>query len=350
MWLRSRLLILASGLRNVFNNQDAIIKQFDYWLLVIEICLVIVSWWLVIFMTELQKSVIAAVVYFDIFDYPLTLTEVKRYLGSDIRSRMLEVRECLYGLKDKVSEHRGFYFLRNRQEIVNTRIKRYNIAERKYKRALWVSKILSWLPHVRMIAVCNNLAYSNAHEASDIDLLIAAKAGRIWSCRFFILLILKLLGLRPRPSQTKDKICASFFVAEDNLNLESIKLKNDVYLHYWLEQVAPIYDENVYDDFRRANAWNVVRGYGADLVSRRKLRNYEIKKLWKRVSEKLFLGLDERFYRRLQMRIMPRKLKEIMNKDTRVAVNDRMLKFHENDRREYYGSLFKDRMQKIADY
>lgn len=291
--------------------------------------------------SPVEKSVLSTIIYFDIFDYPLTLMEAWRW--PDVRCKMLNIKECLEKLKDEglVVSRQGFYFLYGRSELVRKRIKRYNIAERKYRRLLWVSKILKMLPFVRMIAVCNNLAYSNARDDSDIDLFIVTKNGRIWCCRFFILLILKLLGLRPRPGYTRDKICASFFVTEDNLNLEQIKIDdNDIYLNYWLKQVMPIYDEDIYYKFREVNSWG---GDGwVEIINRRKLRNSEIEKLGKGVIEKLFLDIDEKFYKWLQMKVMPKKLKEMaLDSGTEVIINDKMLKFHENDRRGYYRDLFR---------
>ncbi|MBU4511993.1 hypothetical protein KKD19_01970 [Patescibacteria group bacterium] len=309
-------------------------------------------------MSDLEKSILSVIVYFDIFDYPLTLMEVGRY--SDTKSWMSEVRKCLEYLSHEglVMSRDGFYFLKDRHGLVSQRMQRYNIAERKFRRALRVLKILKSLPFVRMIAVCNNLAYSNARDKSDIDLFIVSKAGRIWCCRFFILMALKILGLRPKGEKTRDKICASFFTTEESLDLEKIKLADDIYLHYWLEQVAPIFDEGIYDKFRGQNLWVCENDYGWEMIGRRKLLNCRrpralsfverskggIAKLLRCFCEKLFLNVDERFYRWLQMRIMPRRLKDLANKNTDVIVNDRMLKFHDNDRRGYYRDEFKRRI------
>jgi len=56
------------------------------------------------------------------------------------------------------------------------------------------------------------------------------------------------------------------------------------------------------------------------------------------------LLLDWQFFedsaKKYQFKIMPPVLKEMMNLDTCVVVNDKMLKFHQNDRRAEYQEKF----------
>jgi len=51
------------------------------------------------------------------------------------------------------------------------------IAEKLWNRVKFYSNSMQKMPFIRMIAVCNNLAYDNANEKSDIDLFIVVKDG-----------------------------------------------------------------------------------------------------------------------------------------------------------------------------
>ena len=46
--------------------------------------------------------------------------------------------------------------------------------------------------------------------------------------------------------------------------------------------------------------------------------------------------LLEKYAKNLQLRILPLSYKRIMNKDSRVVINDKVIKLHENDRRRMY--------------
>jgi hypothetical protein len=48
------------------------------------------------------------------------------------------------------------------------------------------------------------------------------------------------------------------------------------------------------------------------------------------------------------MKVMPSKLKEMANKDSRVITSDSILKFHENDRREEYKNKWIQRISELA--
>ncbi|HEX9664878.1 MAG TPA: hypothetical protein VGA49_03600, partial [Patescibacteria group bacterium] len=151
--------------------------------------------------TEISQAILSAITYFDIFDYPLTSFEIEKWLYANntrMSANQTRIRQVLETeLAGPISFDRGFYFLKGREQIVQTRLDRYNLADKKFKRALLAGKLLAALPFVRMIAVCNSLGYGNASDQSDIDFFIITTPGRIWLVRFLSVLIMKILGWRP---------------------------------------------------------------------------------------------------------------------------------------------------------
>jgi tetratricopeptide (TPR) repeat protein len=324
---------------------------------------------------NLEKSIFATLAYFDVFDYPLTLFEIWKWLykfenwkleieNLEPSGSLADIQKILESsdvLKSLVSSQRGFYFLKGKDNLVELRQKRYNLAEKKFKKALRIARFFKFIPGIKMIAVCNSLAWSNAREGGDIDFFIITAKNKIWTTRFLAAGLLKLFGLRPTKNNTQDKICLSFFVDEENLNLESIALEQpDAYLIYWITQLAPIYDRGgIYEKFLKANEWikkYLPNSFGSEISERRKVasRSFssgviaspdEIGTKQSRSPTKPRdchgakaprNDLAEKFFRWLQMKVMPSHLKEMANHDTRVIINDGMLKFHENDRREEY--------------
>jgi predicted nucleotidyltransferase len=55
--------------------------------------------------------------------------------------------------------------------------------------------MVQWLPFVRMVAVTGALAKDNVGQRVDIDLLIVAAPGRIWVCRRFLILAVRVARL-----------------------------------------------------------------------------------------------------------------------------------------------------------
>jgi len=325
------------------------------------------------------QRILATVNYFDIFDYPLTLIEVYKYLINNAGDRQIEQGINLFGLAEYLNQLcraglmdslNGFYFLAGRSQIAKLRINRYKLSQSKYKKAIKISQLLKFIPGIRLIAICNNLAYNNSRQGSDIDLFIITSKRRIWFVRFFCNLILSVLGQRPKLLNTEeamvagkfsvnqinqDKICNSFFITENNLNLEPYKIcDNDWYLMFWLQQIKPIYDQNnLYKKFVQANCR--VKKFFPYKFSENNFIFYQtiyrsfLDSQLKNFFDKLAINLDEKFYKWLQFKLMPKKLKQLSQKsDSRVIIADNILKFHQNDRRLEYNQEFDRRLRGIA--
>jgi hypothetical protein len=303
---------------------------------------------------ELEKTILSVICYFDIFDYPLTLLEIFKWLNidnsnsislSEIKS-YLDNSECL---NSKVDFKDGHYFLSGRKEIIPIRIKRYNLAEYKFKKALRIIKILSHFPYLKAIAVYSSLSYSNSAKSGDIDLFIITAKGKIWTTRFFVNLFLKTFNLRPTKDTCQDKICVSFFVTEDSLGLLSVNDKLDVLYTYGTGQFLFVYDsDNFRSKFFSENSWlrQQMPNWQPSSLSLRR-RFYKKPTLLKRLFQFIFGRLPESWYKKIQHKILPDKIKTLMNQDTKVVISDKMIKLHDNDKRKEFGAKFNDKYNQL---
>jgi len=318
---------------------------------------------------------LATIVYYDILDYPLTGFEISKYLTNPLHIISLtesmqnvqleplgniSLMDILKSLEDAplekiIDEKNGFYFLKGRGCLVEQRIERQKIAASRWKKVYKVVKTIQAVPFIKMVGVCNSLAINNSKQDADIDFFIIIKKNRIWLTRLLITLLVWLKREWRHKEKIANKICLSFYITDDVLNLESIAIKPyDIYLANWIAQLRPIYYENqIYRDFIVKNLW--VRNYLANFG---KILNYfhpEFKSnrfllTIKTVKEKLFSGLlgnlVEKLLRFFQKNRISRKLTphEI---PTAVVVSDKMLKFHENDKREFFQKAFLDKLKQI---
>ncbi|MBU1137147.1 nucleotidyltransferase domain-containing protein [Patescibacteria group bacterium] len=210
-------------------------------------------------MTSLEKSILATLIYYDVLDRPLTGWEVFRYLISKDRGLAVELKEVLNLLADSpelskfISQTNGFYFLKNRKNIIGERIERQKISDQKWKKSKLVIKLLQIVPFVRLIILSGSLAMNNAKKNSDIDLLIIAKSGRIWTCRALISLFSQILGKRRHGALTKDRLCLNHYLTDQSLKISGQSLYNaQTYAH--LTPVLEM-DNGLYRRFQEQNNW-----------------------------------------------------------------------------------------------
>ncbi|MBI2634689.1 hypothetical protein HYW82_03420 [Candidatus Peregrinibacteria bacterium] len=132
--------------------------------------------------------------------------------------------------------------------------------EKKLWKRVWrYCRFLRFVPFLRMVAVCNNLAFGRVRAASDIDLFIVAREGHLFTVRIFVTAILHIFGVRRHGEKIAGRFCLSFFVDDSALDLSTIAIEKDIYLAYWVKNLVPIIDDGVYGEFLRKNEW--VDGY-----------------------------------------------------------------------------------------
>ncbi len=296
----------------------------------------------------MQENILVTLKYFDLFDYPLSKGEIWKWLFFKGKAGRDEFNRSLRRLveDEAVVESDGYYFLAGRNGIIKIRKERELISFRKLEKAQRVARLLGLVPGVRMIAVVSNLGYLNAERDADIDLFIVTERNRIWSSRFWCVVLMKLLNQRPSRRTIKNKICLSYFVTEDKLNLEVTKVSiPDMHLIYLLSCNLLIYDEGeVWEKYIEENSW--IGEYLPNFKYGFDERKFRIKPrlLWlKKIIGVTFLGFEQTMYKNIQLKKMAPELRELMNRgDKKVIINDGMLKLHSNDKREDYNKKMLD--------
>jgi len=310
-------------------------------------------------MNDLEKSILKIIAFFDIFAYPLTASEIYKWLYkpqqvyslSDVKS----ILASSHILNKELSSEEGFYHIKGRDHIYLRRKQNNNLAERKFKKVVYLAKVYRFIPFVRMVAVCNSLAYSNANEKSDIDLFVISRRGTIWLARFFTIFVVKILGMRPKDDSKKDTFCLSFFIDEGFLDIEHSRMGNDdIYYPYWISSLMPVYDpDGLYEKFLEANAWykNILPNTYPNQFSKEVHASWVPKFLnviiFYIFSPPIIRRWVYNMYRSFQIKIIDKNLKSLINIDTRVIVNERMLKFYSNDNRELFAKQWKERVREL---
>jgi hypothetical protein len=116
------------------------------------------------------------------------------------------------------------------------------------------SRLVSWIPGLRMIAICNTISMYCSDSDSDIDLFVVADEKRMWLVRILMTAIFHLLGVRRHGNKVAKRFCLSFFATTKGLDFNSFRLEHDIYLAYWIYYLKPIVDkDDTYGLLRKLN-------------------------------------------------------------------------------------------------
>ncbi|MCX6798025.1 MAG: hypothetical protein NTX66_02315 [Candidatus Falkowbacteria bacterium] len=309
---------------------------------------------------NLKLAIFRTLIWFDLFNYPLSIYEIWQYLDCQCEFRDLQALLNKEGDNNAWETKGGFYYLANRSEIIKIRLARYNYTDRKFKTALKISRLFKLCPTVQLISVSNIIGAHNLRAESDIDLFIVSSKNRIWLTRLFCAGLAKLLNLRPNKTTKENKICLSFYIDEDNLNLETLKLDSqDFYFNYWLAGLVPIYNRNsTYERLLSANGW--LKNYLPNFIAPGSNPRRQIKKDNSLSGKQRFnlrpgsvftsvfnplSNFLERSSRAWQLKILPPALKDLANKDSRVIIKSGIIKLYLVDRREELREKYRGKLK-----
>lgn len=192
--------------------------------------------------SPLEHAILATLAYSDIFDHPLTLDELHRYLI--VFASRDQISECAISMIESACKD-GYYFLGDRPEIVDIRKRREANSRKAFDRAMFYGRILGRLPFIRMVALTGSLAMLNLSKNRDMDYMLVTRPGRVWTARAFALLLGRLARL------FGDVICPNVIVSENALEWNA----NNLYAAREFAQMIPISGLDVFNRLRLANLW-----------------------------------------------------------------------------------------------
>jgi len=195
------------------------------------------------FTGNLERAALEALAYSDIFEYPLRLKELHRYLP--IQADMEQLSDALNSLSGRVGKQKDCYFLAGREEIVEIRNQREVRSRSLLPRAMKYGRVLGFLPFIRMVALTGSLAVMNTSKTADFDYMLVTAPGRVWTARAFALALNRLTRLLGHT------LCPNLIVSETALEWPL----HDVYSARELCQMVLIKGDNVYAQLMKANQW-----------------------------------------------------------------------------------------------
>jgi hypothetical protein len=189
------------------------------------------------------------VAYADLFDYPLTVPEVYRYLAG-WSAPLVEVRQALQNGRlsgQRLTCSHGYVTLLGRESLVETRLRREAFSTRMWRKGARYGRAIASLPFVRLVAVTGTLAVNNIEPDQDIDYLIVTVPNRVWLARLFVVVLVHLGRLE------KLTLCPNYVLSSSLLS----QFEPSFFAAHELAQMIPLYGLETYQALLQANAWAI---------------------------------------------------------------------------------------------
>ena len=187
---------------------------------------------------------------------------------------------------------------------------------------------LSIAPFVRLVGVNGSVARGKADKDSDIDFLVVAKSGRIWTVRFLVSGIVWAMGLLRGPNERAGKVCLNCFLTDKSLNIDP---KNEERKKVALSNLTllPLTDvDETYEKFMKTNQW--MGKFGKFLIHKSKIINHKskIQSLLEKILSKRLGDFLEKKLKKYQLRRILRDPRTNKRGSGQVAT-DRKIRFLE---------------------
>ncbi|MGE5245806.1 MAG: hypothetical protein ACM3SQ_16405 [Betaproteobacteria bacterium] len=191
-----------------------------------------------------EVAIARTVIYAGLFDYPLTLEQVRESL---IEMRLtdgdiLDTWSTSVALPDALEYRDGYFFQAGRGDLVAERRRREarSLAFLEAHRRLL--RVVAALPYVRLVALSGSIAHLNLDERGDLDLFVITRGARVWSVTVAVVLLAKLLGRRRT-------VCLNFAIADTRLEVRD----HDLFTANQILHLKPLAGAPMFAAFVAAN-------------------------------------------------------------------------------------------------
>lgn len=190
-------------------------------------------------------TTLKTILYFSIFDYPITRDEIFKFSNSkDINEIDKEISDLLN--KQIIFKIEEFYLKTNSPLHIRRRLAGNKMAKDIMQKAIRVSKKIASFPYVNGVALSGSISKGYFDHNDDIDFFIITNPNRLWIARTFLIIYKKIFLLN-----SKKYFCVNYFISSNNLKIE----EENKFTAMELVTLLPIYGQTVFSEFVNKNQW-----------------------------------------------------------------------------------------------
>lgn len=284
-----------------------------------------------------QSRILAALLYADVFHYPLTVRELAEWIPSDKKFSFRVIQSTIQTL---VRTHRigytpPFLYIAGHKQTIQYRIERLAASTSKWQKIRWVAKMLRFIPSIVLVGVTGGLAVNNADNHDDIDLLIVSKQHTLWMTRLLATVLVEIFSKRRHPADISvaNAICLNMFLTAKSLQIP--KKEHGWYTAHEALQMVPLWERsNMYTRYLHSNNW----------VKKWFATRYEFQK---QIQIPSYNTRNKyiKWYQVLEQPIKKFQLWYMRKRRTTEIVSDSMIRFHPNDARIWIRKSFLSKLR-----
>jgi hypothetical protein len=194
-----------------------------------------------------ERAVMRALLYFEIFSYPLTAEEVFQFSNCPETS-LEEVFEKLQSLVEQgfVFQFGSFFQTKNDPSWAPRRLACNHRADEFLPIARRMAQLIGTFPYIRGVFVSGSLSKHCMSADGDIDFFIVTQPGRLWLTRSLLVLFKKIFLFN-----SHKYFCVNYFVDTQHLEIE----EKNLFTATEIVTLLPMYGREWHEAFCRANAW-----------------------------------------------------------------------------------------------
>lgn len=204
----------------------------------------------------LLQAITETMCYAQVFSYALKISELHKYIHTDKKVSLQKIKNTLDKNENVFDQDGEFVVFKGERKLIHSRLAKLADNKKKTATAFFISKLLLFIPTVKLIGISGSLSVENAQKDHDIDLFIITSKNTLWTTRLLTNLLLLAFGIKRGRSMfdSKNKICPNMFMAEDNLMIP--KDMQNMYTAHETAQLKVIFSkDNMHRRFLNENKW-----------------------------------------------------------------------------------------------
>lgn len=288
-------------------------------------------------LTPEEDAIARSVLYAAVFDYPLTLSQLRRTLIHSVQTPSEIVARLRHSaaLADLVDTRDGYIFPAGRADLIEIRRRRERRSRAFLGEHVPLLHLVAALPYVRLLGLSGSVAHLNMEQGADLDLFIVTRGSRVWSTAVAVILLAKALGRRKT-------LCANFIVADTALTFD----QPDLFSANQVINLRPMVGDDAFRELLDANPFvlDFYPNFHAPDAGHLRLRQPRVVRLAKAAAEWLLWvpSAGAEAVCRVAYRAYLRRKSATWLSPEQVVLGNAVLKLHTRSHRADVMSRFND--------
>jgi hypothetical protein len=293
---------------------------------------------------QLESSIAMALLYSDIFSYPLTACEIFQRLSTQHES-VADVEDVLRSMKSEglVFQFDEYFSIRDERALAQRRNRGNERARSVLPRALKRGRLLFSFPFIRAVMISGSLSKNYMDEDSDVDFFVITEPGRLWVSRLFVALFKRIFLLN-----SHRYFCVNYYIDHQDLEIE----EKNIFTATELATLIPVSGTGYYSKLIEKNQW--IREFFPNHSCVPAGERPEAPSIFKRITERLIdpFGdwLDSWTFRMASRRYRKRYGNKFSEEEFNVAFKSRkgVSKNHDRHFQKHVTELFNSKVSEFA--